>query len=322
MPGTDRDANLPMDYAEVQAGQPVSADAMAANQEIYDDHTAYALRFVNGHARTAPLLIQNGFTDDLFPPTQALRPYNYLRSRYRNFPISLQFGDLGHSRGSNKPGLNHYFNDQAARFFAANLQGQGHGPAPGSVSAFTQTCPLSHADGGPFTARSWPAIHRRSVEFGSPAPQTFTSAGGDGSIAEAYDPIAGTSSACNAIDAQKEPNTASYDHPFKGAMTMMGLPTVRAHVDVTGSFGQIAARLWDVSPQGKQVLISRGVYSLENDQSGRIVFQLHGNGWRFGKGHTAELELLGRDAPYYQASNSPFSVTVSKLTVSLPQLTR
>ena len=37
--------------------------------------------------------------------------------------MSLQFGDLGHSRGSNKAGTNKYFNNQGARFFAAHLQG-------------------------------------------------------------------------------------------------------------------------------------------------------------------------------------------------------
>ena len=54
-------------------------------------------------------------------------------------------------------------------------------------------------------------------------------------------------------------------------------------------------------PNGQQRLISRGVYSLHNNQSGQITFQLHGNGYRFAAGHTVELQLLGRDAPYYQA---------------------
>jgi hypothetical protein len=71
---------------------------------------------------------------------------------------------------------------------------------------------------------------------------------------------------------------------------------------------------------GERRLVDRGVYSLRPDQSGRITFQLHGNGWRFRPGHEAVLQLLGRDAPYYQAANSPFSVTVSKVSVDLPRL--
>ena len=33
-----------------------------------------------------------------------------------------------------------------------------------------------------------------------------------------------------------------------------------------------------------------------------------------------KLQLLGRDAPYYRASNGVFSVEVSNLSVSLPAL--
>ena len=103
---------------------------------------------------------------------------------------------------------------------------------------------------------------------------------------------------------------------------MLGRPTVRAQIQTTGQFGQIAARLWDLMPNGQQRLVDRGVYALHNDQSGRIAFQLHGNGYRFGEGHTVALQLLGRDAPYYQASNGAFSVQVSNLSVTLPRLAK
>jgi len=317
-PCPDRDADLPRDYAETQAGQPLSPDALSAINGIYRHDEAYALRFVAGHPRPSPLLIQNGWTDDLFPPSQALRVYNYLRSRYPHFPVSLQFGDLGHSRGSNKPRLNHYFNDQGARFFAAHLKRGRHGPAPGSVSAFIQTCPITKPDDGPFHASKWSAIHPRRFRFGSRTVKTFTSAGGDPSVAGAFDPIAGTSDSCKTIPVTSEPNVATYQRKVTKGFTMLGLPTVHATIATTGQFGQIDARLWDLSPGGTQRLISRGVYSLTSGQSGRIAFQLHGNGYRFAAGHKVQLELLGRDAPYYQAGNSPYSVDVSKLRISLP----
>jgi fermentation-respiration switch protein FrsA (DUF1100 family) len=319
-PCTDRDANLPMSFAQIQAGQPLSADAKAALRSTYENHTAYALRFVPGHSRPAPMLIENGWTDDLFPPEHALRPYNYLRSAYPGFPVSLQFGDLGHSRGSNKNATNQYLNNQASRFFSSRLQNGAGGPAPGTVTAFTQKCPQTAPDGGPYKARTWEALQRPGVAFGSPAAKTFTSQGGDPNVAKEFDPIAGTSDACKSIARTTEPNTASYRYRFASPMTMMGLPTVRAQIKTTGNFGQIDARLWDIAPNGRQTLISRGVYSLRNDQSGGIKFQLHGNGWRFAKGHVAELQLLGRDSPYYQAGNQPFSVRVSDLRVGLPKL--
>jgi fermentation-respiration switch protein FrsA (DUF1100 family) len=321
-PCTDRDANLPQDFAEVQAGKPLSADALAAIQGIYDHSSPYSLAFLPGASRPAPLLIQNGWTDDLFPPEHALRPYNYLRSRFPGFQVSLQFGDLGHSRGSNKATTDAFFFDQAARFFNAYLKQGGGVPPPGSVTAFTQTCPSSTADAGPFRARSWRAIQDGSVAFGSNPPKTFTSSGGNQQVAAQFDPIGGTTDACKTVSTQNEPNTATYKHYVNRGFTMLGLPTVRADIETTGQFGEIAARLWDLMPNGQQRLISRGVYGLRNNQSGRIVFQLHGNGYRFAEGHTVALQLLGRDAPYYQASNSPFLVQVSNLSVALPLLAK
>jgi predicted acyl esterase len=318
-PCQDRSANLPMDFAEIQAGQPLSADALASLHTRYRYDSAYSMAFLSGASRPAPLLIQNGWTDDLFPPAHALRAYNLLRSRYSGFPVSLQFGDLGHSRGSNKQATNLYFNDQARNFFRAHLKHQGGGPAPGSVTAFTQTCPSSTPDGGPFKARSWPAIHKKGITFGSNASKTFTSTGGDANVATQFDPIGGTSDACKTMATTNESNTASYKHHVNSGFTMLGLPTVRADIQTTGQFGEIAARLWDLTPSGQQRLISRGVYSLRNNQTGHITFQLHGNGYRFAQGHTVELQLLGRDAPYYQPSNSAFSVQVSNLLVSLPE---
>jgi predicted acyl esterase len=318
-PCTNRDANLPMSFAEIQAGQPLNADAKAALKETYEDHDAYALRFVDGHSRPAPLLIENGWTDDLFPPEHALRAYNYLRSAYGDFPVSLQFGDLGHSRGSNKAATNQYLNGQAARFFAARLLNYGHGPAPGSVTTFSQACPATTPDGGPYKAPTWEALQSPGVTFGANGARTFTSAGGNPQVAKDFDPIAGTSDSCKMIAKTHEANTANYQHSFSSPMTMMGMPTVHANIDTTGNFGQIDARLWDIRG-GQQRLISRGVYSLRNNQSGRIAFQLHGNGWRFAKGDVAVLQLLGKDSPYYQASNRPFSVKVTDLRVSLPKL--
>jgi predicted acyl esterase len=101
---------------------------------------------------------------------------------------------------------------------------------------------------------------------------------------------------------------------------LMGLPTITADVKVTGLYPEIAARLWDVLPSGEQRLISRGIYRLAEGQEGKITFQLHGNGYEFAAGDTVKLQLLGRDAPYYRASNGAFSIEASDVSVSLPAL--
>jgi fermentation-respiration switch protein FrsA (DUF1100 family) len=322
-PCSDPEANITQDKAWIDAGQPFPAPAIAALDGIYRYHGGYPLRFAKGASTPAPLLIESGWTDELFPPEQALRVYGYLRSENRKAPVSLQVGDLGHSRGSNKPRLNHHFNDQAAKFFAAHLLGAKRGePAPGSVTAFTQTCPLTSADGGPFKAKDWRALHPGRFRFGSGAPQEFTSAGGDTTVARAFDPVFGTSDACKTIPLTEEPNVATYSRRAKRGFTLLGLPTIGARISSSGQFGQIDARLWDISPEGTQLLVSRGVYSLANGQAGKIEFQLHGNGYRFAPGHTVELQLLGRDSPYYQPGNVPFTVRAKDVAVSLPTAQR
>ena len=53
-------------------------------------------------APPAPLLIANGWTDDLFPVDEALRFYNRTTTQYPRTPISLFFLDFGHPRAQNK----------------------------------------------------------------------------------------------------------------------------------------------------------------------------------------------------------------------------
>ena len=186
------------------------------------------------------------------------------------------------------------------------------------MTAYTQTCPQGAPGGGPFTAKRWSKLHPHTVSFGSAAGQLFTSAGGNPTIAAEFDPIA-NSDACKEVKAETEPNTANYTMTSPG-FTLMGLPTVTATVKTIGPFGELVSRLWDVLPSGEQRLISRGVYRLTENQEGTITFQLHGNGYEFPAGDTVKLQLLGRDAPYYRASNGTFAIEATNVTVSLPTL--
>ena len=69
-----------------------------------------------------PLLIQSGWTDDLFPVGQGLRIYDLLRQKSKTAPVALQLGDLGHSRAANHPADLAAFNAQGLAFFEARLK--------------------------------------------------------------------------------------------------------------------------------------------------------------------------------------------------------
>ena len=319
--GTDMTADLTTWNVRVLSGEPYTdPEAQGILNQIFTFHQGFG----TPGSSPAPLLIENGWTDDLFAPEQGLRVYNSLRANDPGADVALQFGDAGHSRGSNKANTDRLFNEQATAFFDTHLKNDASTPppAPGSVTTFTQTCPKPAAGGGPFTAGSWPAIHPSAVRFGSTDPQTVMSGGGNAQTGQSLDPIAGTTDACLQLADETATGTAVYRLPKSQGFTMMGLPTVLATIETTGTGGQLDSRLWDVAPDGKQTLITRGAYRLDDNQTGKITFQLHGNGWEFAKGHVPKLELLGQDAPYLRPSNGAFQVTVKDLIMELPTLAK
>ncbi|HEX5979530.1 MAG TPA: CocE/NonD family hydrolase [Thermoleophilaceae bacterium] len=313
---TDPSADLPRWYTRIQAGEPYGADARAIADEIRSFHQGYGI----GGRTPAPMLLQSGWTDDLFPPKESIRAYQ--DSRSRGGWAALQLGDLGHFRGSNKENADRRFNDDGSAFFDRWLRGGEGGPAAGQVTAFTQTCPRPAPAGGPFEASSYASLAQGAVAFGSRLPQVVASVGGNPLTGVAFDPVGGGGDACRETAEETAPGTAVVVGPESRGYTLLGLPTVTAHISTTGRFGQLDSRLWDVSPDGRQRLISRSAYRLRDNQSGRIVLQLHGNGWCFAPGHRPKLELLGKDEPFLRPSNGAFAVRVSEVGVALPTAER
>lgn len=316
--------------AQLGAGEPYGTSIRSALRGL---STYSSVTSLSG--TPAPLLITSGFTDDLFPPREALRVYNRLRARSSRAQVALQVGDLGHARGSNKQNTYTVFNAQGAQFFDFWLRGRGRAPAPGSATAMTQTCPTPNAvpparavppAGGPYRAATWWDLHPGAVRFGGAAARTIDSSLSDAVLSQQFTADFGTDDACRTVPVSESPGTAVYRQTVRTPFTMIGFPTVRATIATSGRFGQIAARLWDVGPDGRQMLISRGDRRLTDGERGTITFQLNGNAYRFAAGHTIKLELLGSDfrttpaqtRPTYRASNGAFTVAVTRLTAELP----
>jgi predicted acyl esterase len=328
--------NITKDFALITAGEPATAE----EQESINDISAYHGGYILG-GTPAPLLMENGWNDDLFPPLQALRVYNSLRAHDPSADVALQFGDIGHSRASNKPRVNQYFNAQAAAFFAQRLKGESIKvktaetneevtvPAPGSATTFTTTCPsevTGAPDGGPNSASSWKTLQQGEVVLSSSSEETVTAPGGNPTLGTDFDPIVQDASpnACKTATAEEPTGTANYSQPVTGTgFTLMGLPTVIANIEATGTAngdGQLDARLFDVLPTGEERLISRGGYRLEEPQTPQVVFQLHGNGYKFAAGDKVKLELTTSDSPYYHASNGIYTIKIKSATIALPTL--
>jgi hypothetical protein len=303
----------------VNAGEPSDSTAQDIVHQIVTYHSSY---YLDRSEAPAPLLIANGFTDDLFPADEALRFYNRLRVERPDAPISLMFFDFGHMRGTGKPADTARLEQRRLQWMDHYVKGDASVSTLQGVETMTQTCPKDAPSGGPFDAPDWSGEHPGEVRFLSADAQTLVSNAGDPSINRAVDPIAGGGDACATTPAGDQNGTATYRLPKAtgDGYTLLGAPTVIADLKVTGAGAentQVAARLWDLAADGgSQTLVARALYRPTGD--GRQVFQLHANGWHFPAGHVPKLELLGNDDPYGRTSNDPFSIAVSNLDFRLP----
>ncbi len=333
-PGTDPDADLVNWFAQINAGEPY--DQSPFTQDITDEVTTHHSSYYIDHSiPPAPLLISNGWTDDLFPPDEAIRFYNRTRTEHPDTPVSLIFSDHGHQRGQNKTPDAAFRNSQLHAWFDHYVKETGPEPFQG-VQTLTQACggpsqgasgafddPYDPSTDAPFQAITWRALTPGEVRLADDTAKAILPNGGNPSVGQAFDPIGGPG-ACATSTGTDQLGTANYrlDPAPAGGFTLMGSPTIVADILSSGPTSQLAARLTDVGPDGQQTLVARGLYRPEITPTAatRQVFQLHPNGWKFAAGHIAKLELLPADQPYGRNSNGQGQITVSNLELRLPVL--
>jgi X-Pro dipeptidyl-peptidase (S15 family) len=319
----DPQANIPGWLLRFKAGDPYSdASINAIVEQLSTFHSSFG---INHSVEPAPLLIQNGWNDDLFPVDEALRLYQRTRAQYPSDPISLYLADIGHSRSQNKAPDEAAFNQRLEAWFAHYLKGEGASPSS-SVEALTTTCPSSAPSGGPFRADDWSGLSPGEIRLGSAGSQTIThgtptAEGLPTTSSGAFDPIVGAKNPCVALPVAATENPHAVDYSLaaapEGGFTLMGSSTIIAKVESPSPNSEIAARLVDVSPAGTESLVARGLYR-PTGGSQEMVFQLHPQGYKFAAGHVAKLELLPSDFPYGRFSNLQGNVTVSDLELRLP----
>jgi fermentation-respiration switch protein FrsA (DUF1100 family) len=315
---TDSEAAVPTWYARLNAGEPYDGDPTA--ESIFEQVTTYHSSYYINHAeQPAPLLIQSGWNDDLFPPDEAIRFYNRTRTQFPGNPISLFFMDDGHMRSQNKEADVAVFRAREQAWFDYYLKGVGAAPGA-SAEALTTTCPSTAASEGPYRAADWRELSPGEIRIQSPAAQTIVPASGETAAGAAFDPIADTATgaACASTSGTDATGVANYRLPATPSpgFTLLGSPTIIADLATTGTESEIAARLVDVSPAGTETLVARGL--LRPGAGGHTVFQLHPQAFHFAPGDVPKLELLPSDVPYARASNVQAPITVSNLELRLP----
>ncbi len=315
-PGTDPDADLTGWYTLVNAGEPYDSNPLA--NDIVDEITTHHSSYYFDHSQPpAPLLIQNGWNDDLFPVEEAIRFYNRTRTQYPGDPISLYMMDDGHQRSQNKPADREAFRLRQDAWFDHYLKGIG--PAPtSSVEALTTKCGAPSE--GPFTAATWNDLSPGEIRLEGEAAQTIAPVAGDPTINQKFDPIGG-GGACETASGADQTGAANYRlaPAPAGGFTLLGSPTIIADISAPGGQSAIAARLLDVTPGApeEEALVTRGI--LRPGEGGEeFVFQLHPQGYKFEEGHIAKLELLPDDAPHSRHSNAQAPIEIKNLELRLP----
>ena len=322
-PQYDPDADLYTWFAAVAGGEPYDSNPLTQSvlAEIQQHHSSY---YIDHSEAPAPLLISNGFTDDLFPVDEALRYYNRTKAQYPDAYVGLYDLDYGHQRGQNKGVDVAALHARQQQFFDHFLLPAGDSaaslpPDGQTVQAALQVCGAPSGTASPVYSAATPAgLVPGEVRLNSDAAQVVASPGNPAE-GQAFDPIAG-GGACATTAEHDVPGVALYRIPVTGSgLTVLGAATIIASIRSPSPNDQIAARLVDVSPAGNETLVARGLYRpatsvLPTQQ----VFQLHPGAWHFAAGHTAMVELQTADAPYARPSNGQAAMTVERAEIRLP----
>jgi dienelactone hydrolase len=136
------------------------------------------------------------------------------------------------------------------------------------------------------------------------------------------DPIAnafGNGSRCPFTTLPAGPGTATYDSPaLEQRATMIGATKVTVDYTASTAAGvQLNARLYDVFPDGTQVMVDRGPYRVVS-ATGPATFELHGNAWRFEPGHKIRIELAQDDSPYLKVSEVASTIDIAGVHLRVP----
>lgn len=324
-PGSDPQSDVASWVARTDLGEPYDdRGARRIVQLLADYHSAY---YIDPGAEPAPTLIASGFTDDIFPVDEALRYANRTRQLHPRAPLSLFLGDFGHQRAANKPVERRHLIRAIRAWLDHHVRGQGRRRGNRAL-AYVQTCPRSAEPRGPLRGRSFAALARGTIATRFGGGERISSASAGAAAEPELDPISGGGGCVELPAGGEVEGGASYELKAAGAKaataagakaaTMIGSLTVRARLSVDSTIpngAQIAARLFDVAPDGTRRLVARGSY---RPRDGANRWQLHPAAWRFNRGHSVRLDLLGGDLPYSRPSNGDFEIRVRRLRAKIP----
>ena len=255
-----------------------------------------------------------------------------LQRAVAGYPIQEYYGDIGDftqnkakewqdtgSGPSRRTGATTRLN----RFIDHYARPVANPAAPRPEFDVTATLALCGVDtpGERFTESSFDALAPGRLRLTAAGEQTTTHDAEPNPHAKSADPIANllaNGGRCPADESEAGPGVAVYDFPpLASDVVTIGRTRVTVPHSGSGSDIQLNARLYELLPEGRQVLVDRGIRRVDAPE-GTTAIDLNGNGWRFGEGNRLRLELAQDDDPYAKAATTPSSLTLHGVTLDLP----
>jgi ABC-2 type transport system ATP-binding protein len=331
-PGQDPSADITTWYTEISAGEtpaqasyaPGIINAIAQYRSAYYQDSMIAGDVAN--KRETPVLDVQGWTDALFPETQAAPMVEKLRSADGGWPVYMYASDLGHPPANNDKFSEWKVINQAATDFL-DLHVKHSGGANPVAIYQEQVVTCDNTAGAVYASNTASGVAPARVTYQSSTVGHLTaSAPTDAAAGIPTDPIAfyagnGGKGGCVRL-ALAPPDagaSTSWAFPVCSSFTMLGEPGLELSATVTGSDVELNSRLWDIAPDGSAVLVTRGAYRwIGSPGAASVAYALQGSGWTFVAGHLLRIEVTQNDAPYLRLDNYPSSVTYTSMKLTLP----
>ncbi|HEV2757194.1 MAG TPA: CocE/NonD family hydrolase, partial [Actinomycetota bacterium] len=255
---------------------------------------------------TTPTFMMAGFLENNTKPDHVWTLWNNLSgSENRGW-----FGQWDHIRGTDRgiqSGDEEFFEkhlagragftEEAARFFDRHVKGLPPAEAPTHLDP---KIVVQSNDGGYRYEQAWPpadVLRLRSSLLGG----SYVDDGGNDGTG---------SGGGNGL--------WTFSTPLERTVHLAGPPTVELDLTTSGADANLVADVYDVSPDRKATLVSRGAYLIPD--SGRHGFELYPQDWRFKAGHRIGILLTDANDEWWAHGPSDATVEIASARIDLPFL--
>jgi ABC-2 type transport system ATP-binding protein len=258
-----------------------------------------------------PVFIVQGLSDDLFPASQALPFFDLIPTPEKK----LYLGFVGHPRASGSGPEADYVRAEAYQWFDHFLKGIGPDPVdpahPIEVGQQPWTGATLHLARWPAPADAQRFALNGDGSLGSAGPAALGAVANDGIAGLQDDPVLPVvASVPPEVPDGTAADTLTFDTaPLAGDTELLGTPRADLQLTSTGTEYQVAAKVFDVAPDGSAQLVTRGIWDVPDNVPGiaqHVFFDLQPYRHTFPAGHRVEVRIAASDAPAYEPVRGAF----------------